>query len=472
MWPGSQTILDLNGRDFLTISDCFQNFINFGDIGSAKTTGAVQNTNGAFIRNGFGGLYCCVKIGAAADYIRWAADAERTEDIVHFGVGREHAFNFLDYTVNRVTDKTSGVDDVAHVLVEGMQVLEPAKAQRDAFFVPWGRELLKAEMTALVIAYGRLDLRDLSEFLSTMPRDGNDIYAGDTFCSKTLRQAWTRAQGTKDEETAESLTRFFHVDWANWAHETRESIRATAQVVVNALCTEPLLTLFGKATTVTPTDILGGKLVVVDIPILLRERIGKIANTIWKTSVQRAVLARPIPEYGKEASVRPVFILADEAQFIVTSGDQLFVSSSREHRSVTFFATQTINSLIDVIGEPATKSLLGGLRNAFVNRTSDADTAKWFRDSTNQVINQGLNEGPTAWALHDFSTELLRTLKQGGKDRRVEAIFRRGNDRFKVNGLRWCKVTFRQSNLVAKTGMERLLRMFTSNDARILIGGK
>ena len=472
MWRSSRKLVDLNGRDFLTVHDSFQNFIAFGDTGSGKTTGPLQTGTNSFIRAGFGGVLMCVKIGAAADYIRWATDAGREQDVIHFGIGKGHSFNFLDFASNRAGDKTLVVEDLVHVLTETMEVIDRQKAVEDAFFKPASHGVLRAAITTLFIVRGRIELHELAQMLSSLPRDGNDLQAGTSYCARMLRKAWEKVKGGPDEEQVRRVITFFGVDWANYAIDTRESIRATAQVVINELTHEPLLSLFGKSTTVSPADVLDGKLVVVDIPVVLRERTGKVANTIWRTSVQRAILARPIPSHREADSVRPVFILGDEAQYLVTSGDQLFVSSSREHRGITFFATQTINSLIDVIGQPATKALLGGLRNVFLNRTNDADTANWFRDSMNQVVNYGLNDGPVNWVVHDFSTDILRSLKQGGADGKVEAVFRKANDKFKVNGLRWCKVTFRQNYLVPKNRLKRLIRLLTNNDARILDGGK
>lgn len=472
MWRSNQKLVDLNGRDYLTIHDAFHNFIAFGDTGSGKSTGPLQTVTNSFIRNDFGGVFLCVKIGAASDYIRWATDAERGEDLIHFGIGKGHSFNFLDFASNRAGDKTLVVEDLVHVLTDTMEIIDRHKAIEDPFFRPASLGVLRSSITALFIVRGRIELNELARMLSTLPRDGNDLQAGTSYCARLLREAWEKAKGTPEEEQIRQIITFFGTDWANYAIETRESIRATAQVVINELTHEPLLSLFGKTTTVSPADILNGKMVVVDIPVLLRERTGKVANTIWRTSVQRAILARPIPGRKEQESVRPVFILGDEAQYLVTTGDQLFVSSSREHRGITFFATQTINSLIDVIGKPATMSMLGGLRNVFMNRTTDADTATWFRDSMNQVVNHGLKEGPIAWIVHDFTTEILHALKQGGADGKVEAIFRKANDEFKVNGLRWCKVTFRQNDVVPKTAIQRAIRLLTSNDARVLEGGK
>ncbi|MDL5047315.1 hypothetical protein QQ054_14950 [Oscillatoria amoena NRMC-F 0135] len=472
MWRSRQKLVDLNGRDFLTVHDSFQNFIAFGDTGAGKTSGPLQTVTNSFIRTGFGGVLLCVKIGAAADYIRWATDAGREQDIIHFGIAKGQSFNFLDFASNRAGDKTLVVEDLVHVLTDTMEIIDRHKAADDPFFKPASHSVLRSAITALFIVRGRIELHELAKFLSTLPRDGNDLQAGTSYCARMLREAWEKARGGPEEEQVRQIITFFGVDWANYAVDTRESIRATAQVVINELTHEPLLSLFGKSTTVSPADVLDGKLVVVDIPILLRERTGKVANTIWRTSIQRAILARPIPSHKEADSVRPVFILGDEAQYLVTSGDQLFVSSSREHRGITFFATQTINSLIDAIGKPATMSLLGGLRNVFVNRTNDADTANWFRDSMNQVVNYGLNDGPVTWVVHDFSTEMLRSLKQGGPDGKVEALFRKANDKFKVNGLRWCRVSFRQRDVVPKNFLMRMVRLLTSNDARVLQGGK
>lgn len=473
MWPASKKILDLNGVDYLTIGDCFQNFFCPGDPAAGKTSAVLHNCARAFLGNDFGAVFLCVKSTAAADYLRWSEEADRDSDTCVFKVGGQHSFNFLDFLANRAADKVRGVEDLVHVLVDTMEVVERQRATaHDPFFRPWSLELLKASVRILLYVFDSVQLPQIAEFLSSLPRDPKDVRDSKAFCSAVLQKALRKAENTPQADEIDRLIRFFGIDWVNWAEETRESIRASAQILVMEISSEPLASLFGRATTVSPADILNGKIVIVDIPVNVSERTGKIANTIWRTSVQRALLARPVPPKNQIDSMRPVLICGDEAHLLATLGDELFVSTSREFRGITFYATQNINGLVNVLGKPATMALLGSLLNVFITRCNDTDTAQWFRALVNSRIAFGQAIGPESWTVFDFNIDAIRSLKKGGPGGKAEALFARANDTFKVNGLRWCRLTFRQNDLVPKSAFIRLVRRFTGNDVRVLEDGK
>jgi hypothetical protein len=234
--------------------------------------------------------------------------------------------------------------------------------------------------------------------------------------------------------------------------------------MIDQLTYEPLASLFGGDTTVSPDDIVAGKLILVTPEIHVRPAIGRISAGLWKAMVQRAVLRRTLDR--DPAKVRPVFICGDEAHELVTTGDVRFVSSSRSQRAITIYTTQTITSLTESLGASATSTLLAGLKTRFVCRTDDPDTTKWIRETTNEVINEGSPSSHAAKRLVDFATDGVRELCQGGPGGVVEAVVIRGNDRFRSNGRRWCRLRFRQ---VPPTGFfAALWRSWTTNDVRIV----
>lgn len=473
MWPLDLKLLKLNGRDWITLGQALLSIIIFGATGSGKTSGPFQYIIRALMRVRCGGLFLCVKQDAAESYRRWAKEEGREADVINFSIGSGHGFNFLQYLSNQRTDPGLIVEMVVYVLMETLDILSRHTMREDRFFREAAKELFRNICLVLYIAEGSIRLEALAEMLSNVPRDANQARSTSTYFGQMLEKAWKNAAGTPLEAQMTAVIRFFTVDWANYAIETRESIRATAQVLINELTHPPLVNLFGRETTVTPDDVHAGKLIIVDIPIHFHQRVGQIAATIFKTSVQRETLARRERNEGvtDESKIRTIFIAGDEAHELVTRGDETFVSSCRELRGITVYATQTINNFVKQLEKPTTLTLLAGLRTRFIARTEDADTANWVRDTLGQSLNPGLYFGPETWTHLDrsaFGTEILRSLKQGGgKGKKVEAIAILGGDVFNATNRRWYKATFRQ-NIPKKTDKaKQFWQSLTSNDVTI-----
>jgi hypothetical protein len=470
-WPDKTALLDLNRRDRLLLGHAFGNFLNIGNIGSGKSSGPHQYLTRAFVRIGAGGLFLCVKQDSADTYREWVRRDGREKDLIEFGPGFPASFNFLNFfTTKHPGDTALVVEDVLYVLTETLTLVRRRDATHGAFkdegfFRDAADKLFRAVLVVLFAANGRLRLDEISAFLSSIPRNPDEPLSERFFAVRQIREAKAKLLAQGREAEIQMATRFLDHDWVGYAVETRESIRATAQVLIDLLTYEPLASLFGGETTVSPDDILNGKLILVTPEIHVRPAIGRISAGLWKAMVQRAVLRRTLDR--DPAKVRPIFICGDEAHELVTAGDVRFVSSSRSQRAITIYTTQTITSLNEALGASATSTLLAGLKTRFICRTDDPDTTKWIRETTNEVINEGSPTSSAAKRTVDFATDGLRELCQGGPPGGVvEAVVIRGNDRFLANGRRWCRVRFRQ---VPPLGFfASLWQAWTTNEVRIV----
>jgi hypothetical protein len=470
MWPDTLKLLDLNRRDHVQLRHAFENILILGNIGSGKSSGPHQYCTRALVRTGAGGLFLCVKQDAADTYRQWIRSDGREKDLIEFGPGFAASFNFLNFfTTKHPGDTALVVEDVLYVLTETLTLVRRRDASQGAFkdegfFRDAADKLFRAVLVVLFAANGRLRLDEIGAFLSSIPRNPDEPLSERFFAVRQIREAKAKLLAQGREAEIQMATRFLDQDWVGYAVDTRESIRATAQVMIDQLTYEPLASLFGGDTTVSPDDIVAGKLILVTPEIHVRPAIGRISAGLWKAMVQRAVLRRTLDR--DPAKVRPVFICGDEAHELVTTGDVRFVSSSRSQRAITIYTTQTITSLTESLGASATSTLLAGLKTRFVCRTDDPDTTKWIRETTNEVINEGSPSSHAAKRLVDFATDGVRELCQGGPGGVVEAVVIRGNDRFRSNGRRWCRLRFRQ---VPPTGFfAALWRSWTTNDVRIV----
>ncbi len=108
-----------------------------------------------------------------------------------------------------------------------------------------------------------------------------------------------------------------------------------------------------------------GKVVGLNFPTALNPALAKIIGTMMKVDYQRAVLLRvPQMEDGTQRYFRPTVFICDEYQNFATvggdspTGDERFLSLSRQPKCIPLVATQSISSLKDALPNEGVKTLL------------------------------------------------------------------------------------------------------------------
>ncbi|HET9184482.1 MAG TPA: TraM recognition domain-containing protein [Candidatus Angelobacter sp.] len=127
-----------------------------------------------------------------------------------------------------------------------------------------------------------------------------------------------------------------------------------------------------------------GKIVGLNFPVALNPVLAKTIGTMMKIDYQRAVLLR-IPKMDREPGrhFRPTVFVCDEYQNFATvggdnpTGDERFLSISRQPRCIPIVATQSISSLKEAMPNQGVKTLLQAFRTKIFLATSDPDTARF-----------------------------------------------------------------------------------------------
>jgi TraM recognition site of TraD and TraG len=127
-----------------------------------------------------------------------------------------------------------------------------------------------------------------------------------------------------------------------------------------------------------------GKVVGLNFPTALNPALAKIIGTLMKVDYQRSVLLR-IPEMDEhpEQHFRPTVFICDEYQNFATvggdnpTGDERFLSLSRQPKCIPIVATQSISSLKEALPNEGVKTLLQAFRTKVFLSTSDPDTARY-----------------------------------------------------------------------------------------------
>jgi len=141
-----------------------------------------------------------------------------------------------------------------------------------------------------------------------------------------------------------------------------------------------------KGRILPPFDALidSGKVVGLKFPVALNPALAKTIGTMMKVDYQRAVLLR-IPRMAAEPNryFRPTVFICDEYQNFATvggdnpTGDERFLSISRQPKCIPIVATQSISSLTEALPNEGVKTLLQAFRTKVFLATADPDTARF-----------------------------------------------------------------------------------------------
>jgi TraM recognition site of TraD and TraG len=200
----------------------------------------------------------------------------------------------------------------------------------------------------------------------------------------------------------ESIHYWYWEHWKFFRSEVKTSIIQGIAVFLSLFETDPdVRRVFcppkalyeGKPSADDPTGrvlapfdelIESGKVVGLNFPVALNPALAKIIGTMMKIDYQRAVQLR-IPKMEEEPSrhFRPTVFICDEYQNFATvggdnpTGDERFLSISRQPKCIPIVATQSISSLKDSLPNEGVKTLLQAFRTKVFLSTSDPDTARF-----------------------------------------------------------------------------------------------
>lgn len=210
--------------------------------------------------------------------------------------------------------------------------------------------------------------------------------------------------------TASDQVRWQSVDYWYWEHwkffrsEVKTSIIQGIAVFLSLFETDPQMRRVfcppkglyeGKSCTSDPTGcvlapfdelIESGKIVGLNFPVALNPALAKTIGTMMKIDYQRAVQLR-IPKMetdsASERYFRPTVFICDEYQNFATvggdnpTGDERFLSISRQPKCIPIVATQSISSLKEALPNEGYRTLLQAFRNKVFLTTSDPETARY-----------------------------------------------------------------------------------------------
>lgn len=477
-WPRNLELLRFSPNDPWTLDQATAGVLILGGTGSGKSSGVLNAISRSVFRMDGGALFLVAKADATAEYIQLANSEGRAADVILVrpdipGQG----FNILQYEIEKSGADKAIVENIVLLLMQAVEVSSRRHAHHgDAFFEDAMKALLRHCLFVVITATGKADLGLVLEIVQTLPQNLNDLEEPERLRSlRLLQQAEQRV--TAERRTEFLLARkYIEHEWPCLADRTRSSIAITLSVLLDTFLRYPLRDMFLGELTVSPDDVLAGKILIIDVPVKTFDLVGKIAGVLWKYAVQRAIERRPeLIRNQPIEGIRPICLFLDECAAWATNTDATFQLTARSARGISVYCTQSIPNFYAEMGGDGTArarvdSLLANLQTRIACQNLDVTTNEWFSQSIgkilvkrqsrsvvangfletllaeNGVINKPVNISVSEQFDYDLSPRIFVGLKRGGTTNKgiVEAIVVTAGDRFNANGKRWLLVRFNQ----------------------------
>jgi type IV secretory pathway TraG/TraD family ATPase VirD4 len=365
-----------------TIQDACEGTLILGATGSGKTSGSGRLLAQSFLSGCFGGIVLTAKEDETALWQRYAEQTGRTEQLCIVRPGGPFKLNFLDYQSTLPFDRGGSVENTVELFHTILESYSRNKRKADSFWANTAKQLLRNLIRVFRASGARIDIAAIRRFLSEVPIDTEAARAGAWKTSPTfgrlIGEARLRTRGTPDEKFMDEAVRYWTVDLPNLADKTRSIVVMDLVSMLDLFFDPAVWDLFCGETTITPEAVFDGAILVIDLPIKKYLSIGRIAQIIWKHLFQLAVERRSDPN---DASRRPVFLWADEAQNFWSDSDGLFQATARSSRCATVYLTQNIPGFYAQVGGELAKERVDGflanLCTKIFHNNNDPATNHW-----------------------------------------------------------------------------------------------
>ena len=374
-------IRDFGDGDAFRLGDAYCGVVCFGATGSGKTSGPGCAIAHGFLAAGMGGLVLCSKRDECPQWVKWATNCGRQDDLVIVNAEGDWRYNFMDDEASRPGEGGGFVINIVALLDEIAGAIGGGKGDGGGDNKIWEDALhtLNSHAVALPVLAGLKVslplLRDItSSAAQTLEQVNDPEWQKTSVCWQILQEA---DEATKDGDPEvradfDECRKYWTLDFPSYSDKTRSSILLGFTVLIHPLVTRPLRKLFSSDTNIRPEDTFDGKIIIVDLPTQEFRLAGRIANLIWKYCFQCAVLRRVQPA-DRKSFLRSVFLWADEAQFFITKGDAEYQAVARSAGGVTVLLTQNRESLRRVLkNDDAVDSLLANLQTKFFAQNTGA----------------------------------------------------------------------------------------------------
>jgi hypothetical protein len=322
-WHPLTALFAWSDVESFTLQDSYCGTLATAQTGGGKTTGPLATMFLAMLRAGFGGVVLLVK-----DDRRFWEDlctrAGRIRDVIVFSAAERWRMNVLDHELSRQGRGAGMTENMVNLFMTTMEVADRNSKKggggdSDPYWQLACRQLLRNLTDLAAMSLGKINVRDFYRIVMSAPDSIKEArspqWAAESFCAQCLRRAAQECPSSRRRDL-DIVSDYFLSEFPKISPKTRGTIVSTFSVMADSLQRGILSELFCGETNITPEATESGKIILVDMPVMEYGAVGALANGLWKYAFQRAIEKRDVRK-----SPRPVFLMVDEAQFLVTSYD-------------------------------------------------------------------------------------------------------------------------------------------------------
>ena len=459
-----RVLLDLSGTghsdDLFSINDIFENIFVTGSTGSGKTSGSGYYLANAMLddknvppQERVGMIVFLYKKGDAQDWLRWADDNDREDDVIHIHAEDEDVFNLLErYQHSEPMNAVNALMCISQLSMGGGN-----RKEGESFWEVEQHKRLDRLIRLNQLAGLPLNIITLYQIHISAPIEPDQLNDEDfresSLCWKLLAQA--AEKNGQDHPNFKLVEDYFIREMPWLADRTSSSIRAMVSAILEPFVSSDLLQrFFCGGSTLRLEDAFSGKIILLDIPVQIHEHAGRIAQIMFKYAFQKAVEQRDL---GKHPN--PLIFWQDEAQVFLTPYDHSFMSTCRSSRAGSVLLSQNISNFYAALGggaqaEAQVNSLLALCNTKIFHANNDYVTNEWAAKTIGMGI-RNLNSFSTSNQADSASTTQqihfqvepreFSMLRNGGKknDYLVDAIMA-GTGRVFSSRSNFLSLTFEQ----------------------------
>lgn len=302
----SRPVLQLTDADWASLGQLQEGFLCLGGIGAGKTSGPGHSLArnlvnvGRESQTGCGFVVFTVKPDECERWRRLCVRAGREADFLRFGPGSPLRLDALNYELSHPHATVEGAAQLLDQLVELSGRQSEGRAD-EQFWSMLARRVLRTAIAGVWLAEGKASINELYRFLCSLPVSReqlrSDEWAQTSYCGQCLNKA-AEMDLPPDKASQLSMAVAFVTEWAGLSEKTRSTGHMIVANILSLFIGGPVGELCSSGvSSITPDEVMEqGKVLVIDMPVLLWRQPGQFLQVLLKTLFQRAVLRREVTE--------------------------------------------------------------------------------------------------------------------------------------------------------------------------------
>jgi hypothetical protein len=452
-------LLMLTPKDPLTSHQAYEGVFAVGGTGSGKSS-TLAHLMAAYMKRRAGMLILTANVEDFAHVLKLARENGRGADVIRFSPGGEYRFDFLNHELTSPGGSVATASALMQDIVD-FSTRTQSQSTPDPFWPLASAEQIKAAISVVFHATGRCSVADVYSLITTMPATIEEVNTPEfaqSECGKFLLAAEAKGENPDVTLAADYILR----GWPKMGERTQGNVAANTRNCLGRFMHGQIRELVASGVTnCSPQDVLDGKIVVIDTPVLKYREPGQFVQIVWKLALQRAALRRETPD-------KDIVLWADEAQLHALPTDSGVQAVARKHKLVNVAITQNLPLLFSVLkNRDDAIAWVSNLQTKFIFANGDRETNEYWSalfgqskqllgssslstkpyDMVNDMLGspeQG-NYSVSEHFLPDVRPEAFTKLRKGSRENSliVECFIFQGGRIFS-NGKTWLKASFKQ----------------------------